>query len=112
MNELVKDAEENWIWPYWVVLGREIQTYFLGNKNNPLCLLSLMDQDGHLALKDNNRFVYTKAYSKPLDLPSAQKHWSLSYLLFASSFTIPYPPACAVNFMAVAYASKKPFMLS
>lgn len=69
-----------------------------------------MDQDMLLPSKENDQLVYTKANNRLLDLPSTQKRWSLSYFLFASSFTSPCPPACAVNFMAVAYASKKPFM--
>lgn len=86
LNELVEDAEENWVWCYCVGFGRgNTNSYFLGNKNNHLRLLSLMAQVMCLPSKENDELVYTKANSRLWDLPSAPKPWSLSHFLLASS---------------------------
>lgn len=70
-----------------------------------------MDREMCLPSKEKDQLVYTKASNRALDLPSAQKQWALSLFLFASSFDLTPHPAGAANFMAIAYASKKPFML-
>lgn len=107
-GELVEDTEENWVWCYHVGFGwGNTNSYFLGNKNNHLCLLSLMDQETCLLSIVNDQFVYTKANTRLWDLPSFSKPWSLSHFFFASSSAPNCRPACAVNFMAIAYASKK-----